>query len=118
MFQIAGVCLLLILVGIGVFLLVHASIISESYKTLLKGDISLHEDANQQTSYETHDPSRRRYNKALSNAISDVYWLGVTAAYLIWSFLFHAWHISWLIWPLAGILWAAFDSIIAVFRSK
>ena len=118
LFLITCVSLLLILVGIGVFLLVHAGMISESYKTLLGGDISLHDDCKQQASYETHDPRRRQYHKALSNAISDVYWLGVTAAYLIWSFLFHAWHISWLIWPLAGILWGAFDSIAVVFRSK
>lgn len=33
-----------------------------------------------------------------------VYWSAVTAGYLLWSFLTGAWHFTWLIWPLAGIL--------------
>lgn len=43
----------------------------------------------------------------LQEAIAGGYWTIVTAGYLAWSFLTDAWQISWVIWPVAGILFVA-----------
>ena len=115
------VCLLFVLVGIGVFLLVHAGMIAESFKTLLNGDLYITEEHLWQTERRYNEPQSQRQNrrqKALSEAFSNIYWLCVTAAYLIWSFRFHAWGISWILWPLAGILWGSLESIMKAIRFK
>ncbi|KAA9394226.1 hypothetical protein FCK90_08230 [Kocuria coralli] len=39
-------------------------------------------------------------------AITAVYWPVVVAVYLGWSFLGSAWSQSWLVWPIAGVLYA------------
>ncbi len=33
-----------------------------------------------------------------------LFWLIITAVYLLWSFLTFDWHITWIIWPIAGIV--------------
>ncbi len=43
----------------------------------------------------------------IKETVSTVYWLTATAVYLAWSFLTNAWDLTWLVWPLAGILFAA-----------
>ncbi len=35
------------------------------------------------------------------------YWLLVTAVYLGWSFFTDGWRMTWIIWPVAGVLFAA-----------
>lgn len=37
-------------------------------------------------------------------SIMSIYWSVVTAVYLLWSFLTMHWHITWIIWPIAGVL--------------
>jgi len=54
-----------------------------------------------------------REREALIGAIAGLYWPLAVAIYLAWSFAFDAWDISWIIWPVAGILFgglAAFTS--------
>jgi uncharacterized membrane protein len=38
--------------------------------------------------------------------ISKVYWLAVVAVFLLYSFITNRWGISWIIWPIAGIVFA------------
>lgn len=38
------------------------------------------------------------------NGVLSVYWQTVTCIYLCWSFLTFRWWITWIIWPLAGVL--------------
>jgi len=45
-------------------------------------------------------------NSRIKETIGRAYWLIVTAIYLGWSFLTNAWDITWLVWPIAGILFA------------
>jgi asparagine N-glycosylation enzyme membrane subunit Stt3 len=40
-------------------------------------------------------------------AIATVYWLLVVAAFLAYSFFSNDWQNSWIIWPVAGVLFAA-----------
>lgn len=43
--------------------------------------------------------------------IAAAYWCVVLAGYLLVSFLTSAWHITWVVWPVAAILYAAVASI-------
>ncbi|MBQ9745786.1 MAG: XRE family transcriptional regulator, partial [Clostridia bacterium] len=45
--------------------------------------------------------------------ISAVYWLVVTAGYLGYSFITSNWHISWVVWPVAGILFGVVSAIVS-----
>lgn len=47
--------------------------------------------------------------KSWKDVISSVYWLLVVGAYLLWSFTTSAWAISWIVWPLAGVLYAVIE---------
>lgn len=86
--SILGVCFLLILVSVGVYQFVSGGVIWESYQKLLQeGDYA---------------PDAKRVNKN----IGSVYWPVVTAVYLGYSFITNHWATSWVIWPVAGILWA------------
>ena len=42
----------------------------------------------------------------VKETVSTVYWLTATAVYLGWSFLTEDWKDTWVVWPIAGILFA------------
>jgi transcriptional regulator with XRE-family HTH domain len=88
-FCVVGVCLILLMVGIGVCFIVNANVIRDSYLALLEeGDYS-------------------REEKAAENRIAPIYWGIVVAGYLLWSFLTKRWEITWIVWPVAGVLYGA-----------
>lgn len=81
----AGTAVLLALVAAGVFCIVKTSVRWGGYQTLLEeGDYS-------------------REEKALGDKIG-VYWAVITAVYLAVSFLTNRWELTWIIWPVAGVL--------------
>lgn len=85
---ILGVCFLLILASVGVYQLVSGGIIWESFNELLQeGDYA---------------PDAKQVNAR----IGSIYWPAVTAVYLGYSFITNDWATSWVVWPVAGILWA------------
>lgn len=58
-----------------------------------------------------------RKNKArgaLGGAVATVYWLVVVAVYLGLSFAANDWESSWIVWPIAGVLFAA---VMAIFNA-
>ena len=50
-------------------------------------------------------PQEKRKSR-IKEAVGTAYWLTATAVYLGWSFLTNAWKTTWLVWPVAGILFA------------
>jgi hypothetical protein len=54
--------------------------------------------------------NKRAMNKheRIVGTVAAVYFPLVTSIYLLWSFLGSAWDTSWIIWPVAGILFGAF----------
>ena len=47
-----------------------------------------------------------------------IYWAIATAVYLGWSFASNRWDITWMVWPVAGVLFAAYREIMkAIVRS-
>lgn len=92
-----GVCVLLVIVAAGVHFLVRAGLVHESFTKLLQeGDYS---------------PE----NKAIGRKtawFSSAYWCTAVAIYLAISFLTTSWHITWVVWPVAGVLFAAVNAIV------
>lgn len=89
--------LLLVLVACGVFLFIWAGMIYRSYQKLLQID--------------EYTPENKKLGQNLS-WFSGSYWCIVTAIYLGVSFYFDNWNISWVIWPVAGVLFAAVYQIL------
>lgn len=54
----------------------------------------------------------------LEATVTTVFWLLVTAGYLSWSFLSDSWGISWILWIIAGILFAAIREILHYFENR
>lgn len=50
-------------------------------------------------------PNEKRKNR-IKDTIGKAYWLITTAIYLGWSFLTDDWQITWVVWPIAGIMFA------------
>lgn len=81
----------MLLAAIGVFMLIYTGVQAAAMEKLLE------------------EGEYTRKNKRSGNpmgAVSTCYWLIATAVYLTWSFLGNAWDISWLVWPIAGVLYA------------
>ena len=88
-----GVALLLALIGIGVKLLVQTSMINNGYNKLLE------------------DGDYTRFNKRASKW-DGIYWAIAVAIYLAWSFITMDWQTTWIVWPIAGVVFAAYKEII------
>ena len=91
---IIGVCLLILLVGCGVFILVFYNYKMATYDALL-----------QEKEYDKESKEKSGFFDALST----IFWLLFTAIYLSVSFLTNKWDITWIIWVIAGILYVVFS---------
>lgn len=94
-----GVVFLFALVGIGVFLIVYSANIRGSYETLLK----LNNPAKISGNYVKGQEQTEWVSEGAA-IFMELYWPAITCAYLIWSFLTFKWYISWIIWPVAGMI--------------
>lgn len=95
----AFVGVLLILIAIGVNMIIRVSTIKASYDALLQeGEFS----------------GQEKRIKRKTDAFSSVYWCLATAVYLGCSFLTKRWDITWIVWPVAGVLYAAVFGIVKV----
>ncbi|MGI6051612.1 MAG: helix-turn-helix domain-containing protein [Bilifractor sp.] len=98
-----GVVILLMLVGIAVFLFVSSGLEMDIYRKLLQiGD---------------YTPAQKKIEKKLS-VFSSAYWLVITAVFLLWSFLTNDWDITWVIWPVGSILYAAIYAILSAVAGR
>lgn len=92
----------LILVAIGVLMIVYGAIKKENYDRMLH----LGEHGIENVKYETV------YKNPFVDTFMSVYWNTVTCVYLCWSFLTFDWHISWIVWPIAAVLYNILKSIL------
>ena len=100
LFPILCVALLLVMCAVGVKLIVLTCTRQGGYDRLLEeGDYS-------------------RLNKK-AGRYDGVYWAIATAVYLGWSFVTSRWEYTWIVWPVAGVLFAAYREIMkAIVRSR
>ena len=97
--MIVCVCFLFLIAGVGVLILVITGMRMDSYHVLLQeGDFK-----------------KDKKGKEL-DTIATVYWCIVTAVYLGWSFWTFQWGITWIIWPVAGVLYGAIAAIYSAVR--
>lgn len=94
---ISCVSLLLILVAAAVFLFVRFGSIWSSYQKILQE--------------EDYTWERKQVSRKLS-WFPGVYWLIATAVYLAFSFTTGRWNSTWIVWPVAGVLFAAVYAIL------
>ena len=82
----------MLLAGVGAMFFINAGINWASMEKLLQeGDYS----------------RKNKQRSPVIGAIATVYWLLVVAAFLAYSFFSNDWQNSWIIWPVAGVLFAA-----------
>ncbi|MDO4492894.1 MAG: helix-turn-helix transcriptional regulator [Clostridia bacterium] len=97
---IALTALLLVLVAFGVYAIVRVAMVKSGFDTLLEeGEYS----------------RRNKHSSEKSEAIGGIYWTAVTAGYLAWSFIGGAWDRTWIVWPIAGVLFGAIATFVRVF---
>ena len=97
---VVGLAALLIMVAVGVKMIVLTCIRQGGYDRILEeGDYT-------------------RINKR-AGKYDGIYWAIATAVYLGWSFITARWDITWIVWPIAGVLFVAYREIAkAIIRSK
>lgn len=95
--QLTLTSLTLVMISIGVFIIVFAGIQFAGFKKLLQE--------------EDYSIESKKSSK-LVDLIAGPYWLLTTALYLLLSFQNNAWDKTWVIWPVAGILFGAIAALI------
>ena len=89
--------LLLLIIAAGVNMILRVSIVKASYDALLQeGEFSKEE----------------KKAKRKMETLSGIYWCIITAIYLGWSFFTKQWDITWIVWPVAGVLYVAIREIV------
>lgn len=91
-----GGAMLFIFVGVGVLLMTYSNLVKKTYLRLL--------NLNSKVDFEEikKDDTKTVSNKTARTILS-VYWSVVTCIYLCISFLTFKWHLTWIIWPIAGV---------------
>ncbi|MCQ2080505.1 MAG: helix-turn-helix domain-containing protein [Lachnospiraceae bacterium] len=97
------VSLLLSMVAVGVNLIMRGSTLMEAYDMLLE---------------EGNYTEEKKAEVKKSEAWTSVYWGIVTAGYLAWSFITKDWGFTWIVWPVAGVLYGTVISNIISAVSK
>lgn len=83
--------LTMLLAGLGAVFFIIAGVRQASMQKLLKeGDFS---------------PMGRKRSR-IKEPVATAYWLAATAVYLGWSFMTDDWEFTWIVWPVAGVLFA------------
>ncbi len=81
----------ILLAGVGAALFTFAGVRWASMQKLLK-----------EGEYALRDQRKIR----IKETVSTVYWLSAAAVYLAWSFWTRDWETTWIVWPVAGIMFA------------
>ncbi len=99
--ELIAVPMLLAFIAAGVFLFITAGMRRGSYEVLLEeGDHKREKKTGKSTA-----------GGRVVNAINSIMWPLVVAGYLIWSFTTHNWHITWIVFPVAGLISGALEGV-------
>ena len=101
--MILAVCATLLLAGIGAAVFIVTGLRWASMQKILQsGDYA---------------PAEKKRSET-ENALSAAYWLIATAVYLAWSFSTGGWKETWIVWPVAGVLYAAVLNLYRLFTKN
>ena len=123
-----SVAQLLFLIGLSAFMFINGGMRRESTEMLLEvGDYakkkrleaSIHEhiEGKLENAFGSNLENASNGFERLIATVAAVFWPLVTAGYLLWSFISDSWGISWIVWPVAGILFGAFAGGVSVWNS-
>lgn len=101
-FQYVAIACLFIMISIAVFLFIVVVMRNNSYKILLQEE----------------EYGREKKKDTLTDAVSSVYWSLVTCIYIGYSLFTFDWSRSWIIWPVAGVLFGAVLTICKSIHKK
>lgn len=88
-----GTAILLCFITLAVYIFINSSTLQDPYKKLLRlGE---------------YDIVQRKNNKVIG-AVAAVVWPVAICIFLLLGFIFDLWHISWVVFPVTGILFGAF----------
>lgn len=62
--------------------------------------------------------AKHKKGSGLADTIGSIYWPIITAVYLAYSFITNDWGRSWIIWPVAGVLFAAIAGICNLLKKQ
>lgn len=82
---------LIVFVSIAVYIFITAGTTMDTYKVLLQKD--------------DYSEKGKKTNKIIDK-IAGPYWIAAVIIYLYWSFSSMAWNRTWIVWPIAGVLFA------------
>ena len=106
--QVLLLCVTLLLAGIGVVSFILVGVRWASMERLLReGDFTAR----------TQSGTRMRRER-LDEQLSYAYWLLATTIYLAWSFFTNDWSRTWIVWPVAGVLFGAIRILVGAFVSQ
>ena len=86
---VAMLCATLLIAGVGVMAFISVGVRWAAMQRLL-----------QEGEFSAVERGANRFKEAVSVA----YWLVATAVYLAWSFVTEDWQHTWIVWPVAGVL--------------
>lgn len=89
----------IMIVAVAVFLFVNAGVMRGGYSCLLQE--------------EDYSPAKKAHERRMQ-PIAGIYWLIITASYLGYSFWTMEWHRSWIIWPIAGMVYGVIYLVMEV----
>lgn len=90
-------CITIGMVAIGAFFLIVCNVQWSSFQRLLQeGEFS----------------TKEKQKNKVKGVVSSIYWIITTALYLAWSLTTKDWQMTWIVWPIAAVLYAAISSII------
>ena len=101
--HVASLGLLLAIAAGGVYLIVRSSTVWGGYQMLLEEG--------------GYSRAQKEENKR-GEPLAAIYWCAVTAGYLAWSFLTNDWQKTWIVWPVAGVLFGLVQAVARAVRKK
>ncbi len=101
--EVVPVVVLLGLVALAVYLFITGGTEHEAYEILLNtGDYAA---------------SRKKDNEIMER-FGGFYWTLVLIGYLVWSFTTFNWGFTWIVWPVAGVLFGLISALLGAFKPK
>ncbi|MEA1305303.1 permease prefix domain 1-containing protein [Actinomyces oris] len=105
-----GVAISLVIIATGLSIYLPAAWASSTYTTLTHPGGSGEYSSRRSDGEEDEDP--------FVGFVASIYWPAAVVIYLLWSFIFDAWDISWILWPVAAVAFAIFASVRSYRRDR
>lgn len=111
-FMVAALCFTFLIVGVGVFILVRSELLWAAFHQILEEG----EYTREKKEWLRKEGEYMQGEK--ENPLPRIYWSLTLALYLGYSFVTFNWGYSWIIWPVAAVLYPAVTGIASAWRKK